>query len=396
MTAFGDELRRLMAERHVSQGELARRVFVHRTYVSHLVSGRKQPSPDLAQRFDETLDAGGGLAALAPSRRTVLAGVMASGALWAVSPEPGGHDRVRQVGESDVGALADTVDMMTALDDVFGGDHLSEMASRHLLRAHRLIDEGSYSEQVGQRLLSATGRLTLLCGWLNFDAGRLPEARRFYTEALHLAQLADDAHLSVLTLADMSLQAMRLDRPREASNLVHAATRATDGWSTPRLDSLLALREAPALVAMNRIPDAERSLAHAETMFHRGPAERDMPELALLGESELALFSGSTLVSAGQGARAAQLLHAGLDGMPTTYARNFTYYSIRLAEAYLSARDIEQAVAVAGDALDRLPELSSSRTVRRMRMFRRELTPYLDVPEARDFADRVDRVIVAG
>src|ERR1700728_3649561 len=72
---FGQEIRRLMAERRVGLRELARQVHYDPGYLSKVVNGRKAASRDLARRLDEALGAGGALAAFpaAPDLRGTFA-----------------------------------------------------------------------------------------------------------------------------------------------------------------------------------------------------------------------------------------------------------------------------------------------------------------------------------
>ena len=52
---FGDELGRLLAERGMSQRELARRSHYDSGYINKLVRGVKQATPAVAERLDEVL-----------------------------------------------------------------------------------------------------------------------------------------------------------------------------------------------------------------------------------------------------------------------------------------------------------------------------------------------------
>src|SRR6266849_2721229 len=68
MTAFGEEMRRLMAERGISLHQLAKIVNYDVGYLCKVKNGRKPPSAAIAARVDAALGAGGALAALAPIR----------------------------------------------------------------------------------------------------------------------------------------------------------------------------------------------------------------------------------------------------------------------------------------------------------------------------------------
>jgi transcriptional regulator with XRE-family HTH domain len=69
MSAFGNELARLMAARGCGVRELARRVPCNPGHISNLRSRKAQPSPELAADLDKVLGADGTLAALAPGHR---------------------------------------------------------------------------------------------------------------------------------------------------------------------------------------------------------------------------------------------------------------------------------------------------------------------------------------
>ncbi|WP_433548857.1 helix-turn-helix domain-containing protein [Streptomyces sp. CA-294286] len=64
--AFGAELRRLRNERAMSLTALARAIHYSKGYLSKIENGGKPPTPDVARRCDEVLEAGGALRRLVP------------------------------------------------------------------------------------------------------------------------------------------------------------------------------------------------------------------------------------------------------------------------------------------------------------------------------------------
>src|ERR1700680_2814615 len=62
---FAEKLRALMDERGINGCQLARQAFCDRSLVYKYRQGKRDPSPEMAGRFDKVLDAGGELAALA-------------------------------------------------------------------------------------------------------------------------------------------------------------------------------------------------------------------------------------------------------------------------------------------------------------------------------------------
>src|SRR6476660_6731132 len=61
---FAVRLRELLAERGVSYRALAARCFYGKSYLHDLAHGRKSPTPEVAQRLDAALNAGGELVRL--------------------------------------------------------------------------------------------------------------------------------------------------------------------------------------------------------------------------------------------------------------------------------------------------------------------------------------------
>ncbi|OEJ28335.1 DNA-binding protein [Streptomyces agglomeratus] len=62
--SFGEELRRLRGERGISLTALARSIHYSKGYLSKIENGGKPPTPDVAERCDQALDAGGALVRL--------------------------------------------------------------------------------------------------------------------------------------------------------------------------------------------------------------------------------------------------------------------------------------------------------------------------------------------
>jgi transcriptional regulator with XRE-family HTH domain len=61
---FAERMRELLAQRGVSYRALAARTYHAKSYLHDLATGRKPPTPEVARRIDDALDAGGQLAAL--------------------------------------------------------------------------------------------------------------------------------------------------------------------------------------------------------------------------------------------------------------------------------------------------------------------------------------------
>jgi transcriptional regulator with XRE-family HTH domain len=126
-TAFSGELRRLLAERGMSQRELARRANYDSGFINKLCRGTRTATPAVAGRLDAVLDAGGALVALV-NRRQVLAGAAAiAGAPLFGTLDADGRERLtwaqrhpRRVDQAAVDSLAGVLAAQRRADDALG------------------------------------------------------------------------------------------------------------------------------------------------------------------------------------------------------------------------------------------------------------------------------------
>jgi hypothetical protein len=310
--------------------------------------------------------------------------------------DPLAADDYGRVGEAHAAQLEEAPRHLYKLDYRYGGDTLCDQASAQLQRANRLLNRGTYGEVVGQRLQVALGELGICAGWLAFDAGRQDQARYCYTEALAAARMANHQELEVHVLANMSMQAVALDRPREGLRLAEAARRSARGWATPTLTSLLAVREARAWAKLKEGTHFEHSMSAARNSFDRRSKGEEKPIwIAFFDEAELAGNEGVCQLDLGKPDRATTLLEDACAGHRDAFVRNRSLYTVRLALSYLAARDVTTACQLAQDALALVAtEVTSTRTLNELRDFRRRLTSFRSSPAARGFAGRFDATVV--
>ncbi|MBB6077018.1 tetratricopeptide (TPR) repeat protein [Streptomyces paradoxus] len=115
-------------------------------------------------------------------------------------------------------------------------------------------------------LYGIAAELTRLTGWTYFDARQYNQACAYFTEALQLAKEIDDRQFMANVLACMSLQATYQDKPADSMALVTAAqdqARSALG-STPRVMSMLAMREAFAHATLGNRDDTHRAIGEAQ------------------------------------------------------------------------------------------------------------------------------------
>lgn len=205
-----------------------------------------------------------------------------------------------RVGAKDVDEVQRAIQRLYSIDDQYGGGRLRDSVLSLLQGIQRLLRDGTYTEQVGSTLRSAVGHVSELAGWAFFDAGDQERARRFYLEALFAAQVAQDHRLTTLTLSSMSTQAYYQCHPQEALNLVSAASASARGWATPRVRSMLALREAVACAASGDRSAFSNAIARARWEHANTIEAADPHWVEWLSDSELTVQEASCFMDLGE------------------------------------------------------------------------------------------------
>jgi transcriptional regulator with XRE-family HTH domain len=258
MRTFGDEVRRLLAERGMSLRELARRSHYDDGHLSKVLSGRKRATAELGLRLDDILGADGILAALADSP-PIPAGVLDA------DDEIAALELARRAEASDVGT--GTVERLeVAVDELaiaYPGTPPADLLDRvrvHLGYTGRLLDVRATLAQ-RRRLLVTGGWLSLLAATCLIDLHRdraasahLRTAVQFARETGHTeieAWALETTAWEVLTrgeyrLAAQIAQAAQAAAPRDSSAFIQATAQEGRAWA--RLGAATETRDALARV----------------------------------------------------------------------------------------------------------------------------------------------------
>jgi transcriptional regulator with XRE-family HTH domain len=231
-TAFGEELRRLCAERGLSLGHLARRVNYSKPYLSKMANGHKPVSPEVARRLDDALDAGGRLAATVP---VIVAGVTIPPAVL----DPDELDRIaRAIGEqrADAPAVALFARLLDAHRGAGPGGPLPAALLRTVPGEVRALLElrRDAPPEVRRQLLAVASQYGQFVSRQAFDAGRDDDAERWAARALEWALAAGDQQHAAYVLMRSSSYAAAAGDPDRVVDLARAAR---EGFPvTPGLD----------------------------------------------------------------------------------------------------------------------------------------------------------------
>ncbi|GAA1533382.1 hypothetical protein GCM10009730_48340 [Streptomyces albidochromogenes] len=303
-----------------------------------------------------------------------------------VSGTPGTH---RRVGEAEVSAVEDAVRQIRLLDDRHGADGLYKRAGQPLRTAYALLDASTTSRRsMADRLHTGAGELALSVGWLAHDSGRFDDARSHYAEALATARVAGDAALEAHAFSNSAFLARDTGRPREAVRAAQAGQRAARLVASPRLLSLLTLREAGGWAGLGDRPGCEQALARAKALFERGTAEADPEWMSFFGEAELEGLEAQCWSALGDWARAARHARRAAALQDPHFTRNLALYSAELADDLARAGAPDEAAAVGEGVLDLLEEVQSSRVRTMLSETTRVLLPHRRSPSVSPFLTR--------
>ncbi|WP_214409506.1 helix-turn-helix domain-containing protein [Sphaerisporangium fuscum] len=314
----------------------------------------------------------------------VLAGSLAAGMGWGSPHIP------HRIDPAHVKHLKATVDRLRVEDQRTGGGMLLAPALHLLSRVRRMIDEADYNETIGRQLLTIAGGLSADTGWFAYDSGDQRLARHLYGEARDYADQAGAHELQVQVGSLLAMQAARLGRhqqgrAREALRFVAVAKEAARHWATPRVYTLLALRETSAHASLGDESASRSSMAAAWRAFERGPREDDPPWVDFVSEAELLSFEGRTAMAVGRPTAAVDLYQRSVARWESD--RNRLYGRACLAGALLASGARTDALA---EGLELLPHVGGSRRTLQ------ELAPLREAAgESSEFAQKYDRLLVA-
>ncbi|MCH5671660.1 tetratricopeptide repeat protein [Streptomyces gilvus] len=295
---------------------------------------------------------------------------------------------VRRPGASDAYALEEAVRRIRLLDDRHGADGLYRRASQPLRAAYALLDAGATRQTTAERLHSGAGELAISVGWLAHDSGRFDDARSHYAEALATARMTGDDALEAHAFCNTAFLARDAGRPREAVRAAQAAQRVGRSLGSPRLMSLLALREAGGWAGLADRTACEQSLARAQALYERGPSEADPEWMSFYGEAELEGLEAQCWSTLGDWSRASRHARRAAQLQDPHFTRNIALYTAELADDLARGGRPDEAAAAGMRVLDLLDQVQSSRIQTMLAGTARVLLPHRRASGVSAFLER--------
>ncbi|MFF5172052.1 transcriptional regulator [Micromonospora sp. NPDC000089] len=301
------------------------------------------------------------------------------GAPAAARPDPTAAEPAEEpaaAGPPDAAALA----RLRRLDDLTGGADLVPAAAGGLRRTARALAGAGPARR--RRLLPVLAETAQLTGWLRADAGDRAGALDAYRLGLRAAATAGDRAFAGYVLASASHLLAEAGDAEGALLLARAGQLGARRAASPGLRALLRHRVALA-TALDGRPAAGRRALDAARGGNAVAAGAEPPWLYWLDEAELAAMTGRALVALGRPGPAVPLLHAGAErGRP----RRAAIYGGWLARALLQLGEVEQACAVAEEALLDAVRAGSTRATASLAGLDRRLAAHRTEPAVRRYA----------
>jgi transcriptional regulator with XRE-family HTH domain len=280
---------------------------------------------------------------------------------------------------------------LRAMDDVAGGGSVLSLARHEFSWVAGLLDQASYDEPIGRKLLAALAELGQLVSWGAYDSGQPGLAQRYNIAALRAAHSADDRHLGAHILGSMAKQAAHQGRSTEAVILAETALAGARGLESPRLQAELHVRQAYALATVHDAAGCRAAISQARGHVEQLAASDDPQWLYWVIPAWIIVEAGDSLLLLGHADQAARMLDEGVAVLDESFVRDRQIYLTHLADALTrpgKQRDLENAAERGIAAIELAESLDSALGVDLLRGLYHQMTPHAQVSAVGDFLER--------
>ncbi|MDI3424297.1 helix-turn-helix domain-containing protein [Streptomyces luteolus] len=294
-------------------------------------------------------------------------------------------------GPATLEAFRSSIEDYWRRDDQHGGEPLRPAVVGQLRHVIELLKE-SRPPSIQNGLYGIAAELARLTGWTYFDARQYNQARAYFAEALRLAKEINDRSFMANVLACMSLQATYQDKPADSLALATAAQDQAHSalGKTPRVLSMLSMREAFAHATLGNRDDTHRAIGEAHRYFGEIQPDDDDPSwVSYFNEPKLIVDTGIAHGRLGEAATAEPLIADALQREDRTNQRGRAFHAFWLARTQLDQGKLDQACRTATQALETATAVASERVSGHLREFYGQLAPHAQEPVALAFEARI-------
>ncbi|WP_030901431.1 helix-turn-helix transcriptional regulator [Streptomyces sp. NRRL F-5126] len=297
-------------------------------------------------------------------RRTFLRVTTGAG-LAAGLPALTRPDLIGRLGADTPRRLRERTARLRRLDDVLGGGDTYRVYLGEYQSTKAALRNASYTETTKRGLLSVLSEQAQQAGWAAFDGGKEADAAGLYRDSYLAAQQAGDADLAGNALAFLAYQTVAGDR-RTGVDIAARSCETIGAGAPAGVRALLYERKAWACAVAGLATETEQALNDATAALHDASGEPQPDWVAWVDATELQIMSGRCWAELRRPLRAVPALEQALAQYDDSHARDKALYSSWLADAYLSAGEVEQSAAVVARALDLSDGVASVRPRQRL------------------------------
>jgi tetratricopeptide (TPR) repeat protein len=329
------------------------------------------------------------------SGQNLLSIVQTWTATAADTPSIGIRKGRKRIGDQEVEQIRAVTEAFRKLDNAYGGGHTREAVIGQLISTASLVQDATYTEKVGRKLITGIGDLVTVAGWMCHDVSMHTAAQHYFLLALQAAKEADDTNLGAHVLSCMARQAGHLGRPGDALELIQLAQYGARHTATATVGALLYSLEARYCAMMGRLKAFDRAAGLAEAAFADRDPAHDPAWAAYFDASEYYATLGvchqiaARHSAPGQARRAIDMIGRALACRDPSKVRSRAFDHLGLARAYLAAGELESAEAAGTTALELTGKVSSARVRDRLHELLRETSPHASTPVIRDLRSRI-------
>ncbi|WP_370106355.1 helix-turn-helix transcriptional regulator [Streptacidiphilus sp. BW17] len=254
--------------------------------------------------------------------------------------------------------------------------YTARLLDAHLETVTDLIEHSRYTTRTGLRLHALAATLGTTCGWYRFDQGQHSAAGRFWTGALQSSHAAGDRDFGAGVISDFAYQAIWLNSPQLAGDLLGLAlSRATH----PTARSLLHLRRARAFAAMHSAAACQRELTAAERDLDVSASDPAPAWCGWMSPADLMVDSGQCFLDLGRTGEAQNRIREGIALLPRSRDKTRGIFLTYQARSLLQSGDVEEAAVAAGESLELANRIGAERSVSLLRDLSPQFTRHTKV-----------------
>ena len=291
-----------------------------------------------------------------------------------------------RVTDQDVALAADMLATFRKLDHAYGAGQLRTRVVAFLAtEINDLLTRRSVNRTVEVELMTVAAGLCEMLGYQAVDIGADGLAGRYYLAALGFTHAAGDrAHGAHLVAANIAHLALHAGRPHDALRMVRIAQHGIRTATSPAARVATHAVEARVYARLGREQDCTSALLNAETMLSRADPADEPAWMRYFTPADLEDEIAHCMYDLGQHDQAQRIARAAVQDLDPSRVRRLAIDTALLAQSLAGAGEVEEACAVARDAVEYASRTHSLRTTHRIGEMRRGLSRFAG---QRDVAD---------